>query len=495
MTHAEIKQKALSGLAWNYVGNAVKTLCGLLLGVMLARILGPAPFGQIAVCLVVVSIGRLVCDMGLGPALIQSKEIGPHDIQFAFTTQCLLGLAMTGFVCIFAPLIAAIFSQPEVITVLRVLSTLFLINCAGQSAVQLLQRQMNFKITQEIQIAAQLVSTSVIGLPMALYGFGVWSLVAQHISGAMIQTVLMYAVVRHPIRPVLKPSSRGLLRFSTTVLFTNLVNATITNIDAALVSHSFGATGAGLYRRLQTLFGQPRDLIVQTLQRVLFTAGSRLQDDQRAIRRSLLMVTATVALLLFPAICVIAVIPDLFIGAILGSEWMEAVPLVVPLALAVCLSALMVVIGPLLWATNRVGTELRLQIGVSVLYFSTAPLAAKHSLEAFAWCITGIYLVRWLFLAGTAIRLGWIGAIEYLMALVKPLLVSVLVGAGVWGAVRTTSLIYPTAASLILFLLASILCMVCYLLIFIFHRLLTPPMMHSTVEGIKNRLPWGFAGL
>ena len=481
-----MKRQALAGLAWTYLGNLIRVGSGLVFGIMLARILGPGPFGQIAVCMVIISIGSIICDMGLGPAIVQQREIRDHDIRFVFTIQCLLGVILTLAVMIAAPLIAMLFSQPETVPVLRLLSLMFVLNCAGQTATQLLQRHMRFKAMQVTQTAATLVGTAAVGLPMALHEWGVWSLVAAQLVSSLLQSVLAYLVVRHEVRPMFRPASAGMLRFSTTVLFTNVVNSIVTNMDAAVVSHYFGEVGTGLYRRMQTLFGQPRDMIVQTLQRVLFAAGSRLQDDPEAIRRSLLMATSAVAMVLFPVFLTIAVTPGCFVGAILGPKWMGAVPLVLPLVLAVLVHALLAVIGPLLWATNRVAVELRLQIFVAITYLVVAPLTARYSLQAFAWGILAVYVLRWSWLLIVVIRLKWVTPAQYGRAMAKPLAVAAVTAAMVFFAIRQMQIMRPGTPAIYLLGISLSLSTLAYFLMAVFHQSLVPASLHGTVASIKS---------
>lgn len=91
--------RSLGALKWNYLGTGIKVLSQLVIGIVLARLLGPEPFGLIALAWLMLGLGNLIADSGLGVALIQKQQISARDIRYVFTLQMLAGtaLALLGF--------------------------------------------------------------------------------------------------------------------------------------------------------------------------------------------------------------------------------------------------------------------------------------------------------------------------------------------------------------------------------------------------------------
>src|SRR5919201_6189643 len=123
---ATLASSAWSGLMWNYLGVAARFVSSFVIGVVLARLLDPKPFGQVAITWIVIGLGNLVADFGFGAALVQRQEISKESIRFVFTVQMAIGAAMTALVIALAPLLASLFGQPEVTPVLRALAWIFL---------------------------------------------------------------------------------------------------------------------------------------------------------------------------------------------------------------------------------------------------------------------------------------------------------------------------------------------------------------------------------
>src|SRR5690606_2580634 len=123
----------------------------------------------------------------------------------------------------------------------------------------------------------------------AWLGFGVWSLVAGPIAGALAQLVLMFIAV--PFLPR--------LRFYAAYLFANLRTGgsymgntflyyLMMNVDLLLIGRQLGASMLGYYQNARSLTDEIRGRIAMPLQRVLFPAFSAMQADRDRLRQSVL---------------------------------------------------------------------------------------------------------------------------------------------------------------------------------------------------------------
>ncbi len=67
----------------------------LVLGILLARTLGPAPFGRLGLATAVVGAFNLLSDLGLGAALVRKEQdLRRSDLDVAFTFQLVVGAAV-----------------------------------------------------------------------------------------------------------------------------------------------------------------------------------------------------------------------------------------------------------------------------------------------------------------------------------------------------------------------------------------------------------------
>ena len=104
--------RGIDALRWNSVGTVLSMLLQFAVGIILARELGPEPFGLIAIAWLILGLGNLIAEGGLGTALIQKKEIDLVDIRESFTWQIAVGLFLFMVMTFSADLICEWFRKP-----------------------------------------------------------------------------------------------------------------------------------------------------------------------------------------------------------------------------------------------------------------------------------------------------------------------------------------------------------------------------------------------
>ena len=229
----------LAALKWNYGGTIARAISSLAVGIILARLLGPKPFGLVAIAMLIIRLGNLIADLGMGSALVQRETVSEHDIRYAFTIQVCMGIGLMICLVVLAPVIAHIFNQPNVVTVVRILSLVFVFQPLGQTAAALLRRDMDFKRIQAARISSYVIGFIGLGVPLAFFGFAVWSLVIAQLFQTTIFSCCCYIQVRHKMKPLFMSTSNGLFHFGYMVLLANIVNWVISNIDIFFIGRFF----------------------------------------------------------------------------------------------------------------------------------------------------------------------------------------------------------------------------------------------------------------
>jgi O-antigen/teichoic acid export membrane protein len=395
---------SLASLKWEYAGTAARALSSTAVSIVLARVLGPEPFGLVAVGWLVIGVSNLIADLGLGSALLQRRTISNDDIRYAFNMQVWVGVALMGITALFAPLVGRIFNEMKVVPVIRVMSLVFLLQTLGGISVCLLKRQMNFKNVQFAQISSYLAGFVGIGIPLALIGFGVWSLVLAQLSQTALFSVLCYLQVQHPVKIFFRFPSSALTNFGIKVLFTNIVNYFISNAATFLIGRCFDVITLGLYNRVYTLVSTPMNSVVAAVQQVTFAAYSRMQDNTSKIRNGYLAGIGFMTILMLPIFGCVALIPRTVIYGLFGNQWEAAIPFVMPLALAMPFHAVMATGGPMLWASNQVGREFVAQLWTVCCLLIVLVATSKISAVMLAWGVFGVTIVRFIFITHASLK-------------------------------------------------------------------------------------------
>jgi lipopolysaccharide exporter len=400
-----LADSTITALRWSYGGGVAQAVSQLLIGIILARILGPSPFGILAAAWLVIGLANQWADVGLSAALVQRSTICERDIRYAFTVQLIVAIWLTAIVATSATFAAQILRRPELTWVIRALSFTFVIQVFGLIATSLLRRDLDFKTVQTAKVLSYVIGYLGMGVPLAVLGFGVWSLAVAQLGQSLLNSVFLYTRVRHPIKPFLGERSRGLLGFGSKVTAINLVNWVVGYMDSAFLARYFGVLELGLYNRACALTTASTTSILSSLQGVLFPAYSKRQQDLCLLRRVYLTSVASVALVIFPVFTGVAVAHRSVIEGLYGDRWSAAGPLLVPFALAMVFHSLMSLAGPLLWARARAELELWVQAVVAVLFVMVLLVTSRVSVLAVAWGVFLIYFVRFLLMTSQLLRI------------------------------------------------------------------------------------------
>ncbi|HEY0784930.1 MAG TPA: oligosaccharide flippase family protein [Acidobacteriaceae bacterium] len=404
-----VASSAIAGMRWNYLGTLASTLSSVVISTVLARILGPGPFGQAIVAITVYALVNLFVDGGFSQALIQHKEISDDHIRRTFTCQVLIGVASTVLVYLAAPLIAALFHVAGVVPVIRAISLLMTVQSAGLVSSALLRREMRFRVLQYATLVSYLVSYLGVGIPLALAGKGVWSLVAAYLCQATLNSAFLYAAARHPITPVFGLPPRSIAVFGGIVMANSLVYWGHTNLDNLAASYR-GPTALGLYGRACNLAYQPCNALVASLQSVLLSSAAKVSDKTELVGRIALASMVLVLGILGPAYAAFIAAPSTVIIGLYGHKWVAAIPLMVPIALAMPLLGSIRVLNPIICGVGRPTLEFWPQAVSCVLAAAAYFTAVHYSVLAVAWALLGVTTVRFLLTGATifaALRVSW----------------------------------------------------------------------------------------
>lgn len=392
---------ATSSFNWNLIGSIIRYGASFVINILLARILGPEPYGLVAIATIFVAIGNLIIDSGLNSGLVQKSEITNEDIHYIFTVQLGMGLLITTVISGLAPLIGAFYGQPEVIPVLQALSITSVVQAAGQTSVALLKRKLQFDRIQQVSVASYILGYLCIGLWLAVKGYGVWSLVFAQLFTSVIHLILIYGVTRHSLGLRFADPS-GVSRFGTKILGTNIANWIISNFDNTAIGWVYGPTSLGFYSRAWTLAITPVQVVVSSVQPVLFSATSKLKGSAERARFTFIGIFTLFGIVFFPFSLFQSLVAADLVEFLYGAKWNAAAPILSILSLAMPFFALMALEGPVLAGLGKPEIELRTQW--LVLGFTLAVLffAVRFPMQTIVWSVVVIYIVRFLLLSRVA---------------------------------------------------------------------------------------------
>lgn len=397
-----------TALIWGYFGTATKLVCQFVLTILLARLLGPEPYGIMAIAILPLGLGALVADAGFGSGLIQRQVINNSLIAQCMWWQMAIGLMLGVLLLLLAFPLTRILGCEGALPYMMAASAIFPINAMSQVPAALLRRDMRFKELQVAGVSAILLGHICIGLPLALLGGGAWALVVSTIAQALINAVIVWLYIRPSWTWRWQPWPSSMSRFSASVIGLNLANWTITNTETIALSRQFGTNMLGSYNRLTVISTGLVGMLISTLQSVLLVHHSRQQGNILLVRRQWLKTTALCAGFFGILASLLVFAPGLIISWTLGPRWMSLQHILQILALCMVANAIMSVCGPVLQALGRPEREFRIQFVIAIIAIPGLLWSAStQDLENFTWMVTGLACLRCCAMIGITIETLW----------------------------------------------------------------------------------------
>jgi O-antigen/teichoic acid export membrane protein len=355
-TPGPLGDRVLHGLRWVVASTALQQALRAIVAIILARLLVPHDYGLAVLVLVFESLVLVFSDLALGAALVQRPTLSEHDRSTAFWISVAAGVTFTVSGVALSGAIADLYGQPDVQPLFAVLSISFIVTSLAVTHEALMVRDMRFR-SLELRLMAGTIVSGAVGITIAALGGGPWAIIAQQLAFAVMSTILLWAF--SPWRPRLvfsRASLRSLGSFSAFLVGHRLLFYVHRNADNFIVGRFVGASALGAYAVAYNVMLAPFSKIAGPLQRVLWPAFSRIQDDPARILSGWLRVTRVVAMVAVPSLMgIVAVAPD-FVPVVLGDQWESAVTLIQVLAWVGLLQALQSLNIDILQARDRTST-------------------------------------------------------------------------------------------------------------------------------------------
>lgn len=379
----DLRGKVRHGLGWKLLTVLLGQGGEVLVSILLAHLLLPSDFGLAGLAIVFSGIALGLSDVGLGAAIIQRKNLTEEDCSTVFWVTAVAGIVLTLLGVALSPLIAAFFSNPEVMPLFAVLSLSFLFGSLGQTQRALLTREMSFRSLELRNIAATLVG-AIAALSFALAGFGAWAIIAQVVFTTAVSTLMLWTV--SPWRPRMvfsRDRLRTLGGFGVkTLLMRNLVWVNL-NTDNLLVGRFLGSVALGTYSVAYNVMVLPSSNITAPLRDVLYAAFARLQHDSRRLGDVWLRVNNIAGSVLVPAFLGLAAVAPDFVPVVLGPHWHGAIPVLQLLSLGGAVGSLQAFNGQVYQALGKPGLFLRFTCFATVVMFSAFVVGLR-------WGVVGV---------------------------------------------------------------------------------------------------------
>ncbi len=317
----ELRQQTVAGVRWMGLSQIFVQVARFVFTAVMARFVSPSEFGLYQMAAVFTGFASLLCDVGLGAALVQQKEIEERHLNSTFWLNVGISVMLAVGLCLFSGVLARTYQKPVVAILICVVSADFVISSLAIVHRALVIRAMDFR-RLAVAEAAGIVGGGVTGVIFAVLGGGVWSIAALVLGTTGVTTLMLWrAQTWRPAFVIRGMVSRELLNFGLHLQGFNLVNYWLRNLDKLLIGRNFGEAALGLYSRAYSAMLLPQAQVSAVLDRVMWPALARCGDDRARLRGAYLQALRLVSFVSLPLMLGLMVVAEDFVRVLYGPSW------------------------------------------------------------------------------------------------------------------------------------------------------------------------------
>jgi O-antigen/teichoic acid export membrane protein len=339
---------------------------------ILARILSPADYGIVAIAFSFVMFANMIADAGISMSLVRTPIENRKEWSTCFWLSLILGVVLTLIMLASAPFVAMLFEEKELSHIIMALSAVILMQSIGSVYGAAMIQAEKFKLIAISETIAILTSIGVAVLT-AQQGFGAWALVFQQLSLYLIRMTL--TLLFSPLKPQkildIKNASEH-IRFARDILSFNIISFLTRSLDNLIIGKVMDTVAVGIYSMAFQFARLPMTILAGPIQSVFYSKMAKVKDDKDAIRKIFLIITRTLATIIFPSMGMVAVAHNAVFTLVLSDKWQDSGRIFMLVAAVTALQAVMnLLCNTVRMALGHTGNQVRQTIEQGAIWIIT----------------------------------------------------------------------------------------------------------------------------
>lgn len=381
--------KVLNGIGWSSLSSIINYILLFTRTFILVRILAPQDFGLMALSLLLLSTIKQFSYLGLEQALIQQTNVNKSTVNTIWTISIIRGIFFFALIVLISPYYANFFTQPNLISILYVLSFASIISGFKNSYVSVLQKELKFDIIFKLVVISGLVEFCTT-IALAIIYENVMALAVGYLMGAIANVLLSFLLIsRKPNFSFNYNEFIQLFRFGKWVLGGGVIIFLIVNIDTFVIGKLLGVTLLGLYQIVYRFSNFAATDIVLTFSQSIYPSFALVKKDLNELKKYFLNTILIITFIIMPIMTILLFYAQDFIYYLIGPDWIPALLTFEILILFGMTRSLASICGFVFWTIGKP----KIQTYISFFQFILIciliyPLSIKYSIAGTAAAIT-----------------------------------------------------------------------------------------------------------
>lgn len=319
------KKKIIASLAYKFIERLSVKGLGLVISIVLARMLAPESFGQIAIMNVFINLSQVIVEGGFTTALIQRKDVTERDYSTVFFINIGLAIACFAILQITAPLISAYYAQ-DITKPLQVYAITVFFNAFNALQLARMQKRMEFRKMMVCSLIATTIS-GVAGIAAAYCDFGLWALIVYNMMNGII--VCITAAFAEKWLPKFEFSlhrAKLLFSYGWKMFVSAVLCSLYADIRSLVIGKKFSSDDLAYYNRGQQFPQVISHTLDSAIQSVMFPTMAAVQDEKNKLAGMLRRAETMGAYVIVPVMFGLAAVSEPVVRFLLTDKWLPCVP-------------------------------------------------------------------------------------------------------------------------------------------------------------------------
>lgn len=317
-----------NSLKWSSITEIIAKLIQPITNMILARILAPEAFGVVATITMIISFADMFTDAGFQKYLVQhefkSEEERILSTNVAFWTNLVISFILWIMIIIFSDKLSIMVGNPGLGHVISIACMQLPMTSFSSIQMAIYRRNFDFKTLFLVRIISICIPF-IVTIPLALLGFSYWSLIIGTLCGALSNAIIL------TIKSIWKPkfvysvtTLKEMLSFSIWSLIEAISIWLTTWVDTFIIGSILSSYHLGIYKTSLSAVNSIFMLVTSSTTPILFSALSRVQNNDREFNNIFFNMQKSIAYLVIPMSVGVFVHSDLVVNILLGNGWSEA---------------------------------------------------------------------------------------------------------------------------------------------------------------------------
>ncbi len=429
-----MKKSSFNDYLWSFVGIGGQNILQFLILLLLARLLEKSDFGLVGIVTVIISFVQIFSLLGVGPAIVQIKQLEKRHLSTAMTISICIGLVFVLLIYYSAPAISLFFRMPELEGLIKVITIIFPIMGISNVSGSYLQRKMKFKLIAKIDLCSYFLAYGLVGVALAYHGMGAWSLVIAQIVQSSISAILQLINYEYKFSlRIDRNSFRQLMFFGGGFTIGRISNYFANQADYFVVGRMMNANSLGLYTIAFRIVSMPANLFGTVVDRVLFSTMASIQDDKVELERMYFNAVKLIFLVVFPLTSLILVLAPELVDIFLGAKWQDAAVLIQLLVLSLVFRTSYKISDSLARATGKVYHRAWRQVLYALMVFVFCYVGTFYGLKGVALGASLAIFLNYIFMLSLSLKILEASTDKYVRMNLKYFTVFLIILPILWG--------------------------------------------------------------